>query len=190
MIAEIINFINSELAALQIFTKFEGLTDKISRTDGDKKITFPALFEGNEFTAINFDFTDGLAYHQLNGSASFAEIDSVSGCGIEFEYVIPLKLVGFLNVSVLQNDKYLLFNLCESIAVNLMSNSTALKQSVKSRKVEIMSSSFDSNSESVFNDQFSGIDYKIDNNHAFISVDYEVKLTTSKNCFDINCFLT
>lgn len=170
MIKQVLEHINNELEQLGLFTKFFTLAERISK-DG---ISFPAVYE-DEFKGIDFDFYQSSLYH-VASEASFDILDSQTGCGTDFNYTIPFKLVG----NVKKTDKYTLFDMAESVSITLLkSNFKELKRELSAYSVEISVQGFNSNSEDVFSSEFTGVDYK---GADFFSVNYQVSISLSKAC--------
>lgn len=171
MIKTVLHHINTQLEQLNLFNKYFTLTEKIKREDKE----FPAIFE-SEFKGINFDFHPNVIYHRLNGEPSFAEVESQVGCGTDFIYTIPLKLVAYLK----QETQYNLLDIGEQIAILLFkSNSSALKTLLNAYSTAITSRNINANSQNVFSEEFSNVNQSTAD---FISVDYDVVINGSKNC--------
>lgn len=177
MIKEVLNHINTQLEQLNLFTKYFTLTEKITR--GEK--SFPAVFE-NEFKGFVSDNYNNMVYHRVNGAPSFTEQESQIGCGTDFTYTIPLKLVAYIK----QVDQYNLFNIAENISFLLIKgNSSTLKSTLNAYSASILPRSINTQGEDVFKGEFSD---NVKYSDSFISVDYDVVISMSKACvLDLDC---
>lgn len=183
MIRSTINYINSQIETLGIFSKLNGLTKIWKKGD----MEFPAVYSGGgDLEAINFDYTLANVYHRISGSVGIEQSeDSATGCDILITETYPMRLVCYFPNKILgKDDEYSALRVSTNLKNILPAlNLTSISNDFQLDSIDIELTGIDLDSFSVFDDEFSGIEYKIPAEYNLIALEYDIILTGSQNCF-------
>lgn len=182
MIRSTINYINTQLETLDLFSKLNGLTAVERKTDRE----YPAIYSGGEKDAINFDFSTGSVYHRLIGSVTISQTeDETEGCEIMMTETYRMRLVAYFPKKVLNNDDaYIELKIANNIKRLLaIHNNTLVQNTYGLYNVTCDVNSIDTDAYSVWSSEFKGIDYRVPSSHCLISIDYSIILTGNTTCF-------
>lgn len=180
MIEEVVDYLNIKLTDSGYFNQVYPLVKRIER----EGLIYPAVYtDNNEFANINLDSEGSLSYWRLNSDISYSEQPSTTTIGNEYLTTIPLRLVMFVKKDESQNTVYFEDRLVTDITRRLTSNSVALKQSLKAKRVGIGATKNNIDGRVLATEEYQKVDFEPRYNYAYCSIDFDVKITTNNDCF-------
>lgn len=191
MIEILISYFNTRIDGLKYFAERISLCELI-REDGEETKSFPAQYTGEgEYKQVSdFDFSDGVCYWRKNGDVGESESDMEIGCTTVFERTIPLKLICIKSKS-LNDNAYLSDNIVEDIRGVIEGKSVrAIKSIMNAIKVDVNFVSSNTNALDVYGGEYDNIEGQINYRTAYFSIDIEVVITATTDCFQTICNVT
>lgn len=184
MIRSTIEYLNTQIETLNIFSKLNGLTKLWHK--GEQ--VFPALYSGSgDSEAINFDYSLSSLYHRITGEIKIEQSEEAgAGCDILITETYPLKLVCYFpNLVLGEDDSYSALRVSSNIKNLIPSiNLSTIANTFKLDGVELVVNSINLDSFDVWETEFKGIDFTLPSDKNLISIDYSIILTGSQNCFE------
>jgi len=180
LIHSVITQLNKDLATLNLFTLY-GLTQEEHRGD----LVYPSIYaaKGNS-AAINFDFKKATAYHRLTGSVSVTQEEDDTQCGVLHTEVFPMKLVCYFSNAVYGDDAYSALKTVANIKKELAKLTVeTIEDSFGLFEVSADVTSLLVDSFAVWSAEFTGVPFQVPSTHSLISINYNITLIGSLNCF-------
>ena len=180
MIPSIITHLNIDLGTLNLFTLY-GLVKQEHKGD----LVYPSIYaaKGNS-DAINFDYRKATAYHRLTGDIAVTQEEDDTQCGVIHSEVYPMKLVCYFANTIYGDDAYSALRAVSNIKKELAKLTVAtIEDSFGLFEVSADVTSFSVDSFSVWGDEFTGVPFQVPSTHSIISINYNITLIGSLNCF-------
>ncbi len=181
MIKSTIQYINSQLSTLDIFSKPNELTTQIRKLGK----VYPGIYEGNEIDEINLDFSLASVYHRMTGEIEVEQTeDDTTGCDEKLTETYPMRLVCYFPKTAFDNDAYVELKVANNIKKVLAnSNILSVANDFGLYSVETNVKSLQTDAFEVWKNEFDGIDFRVPSSYCLISIDYDIILTGNLTCF-------
>jgi hypothetical protein len=185
MLQDCITYLNTKLSTLGYFNEVLCLAEKIERNEQ----TYPAIHSGKgEYKAINLDPKGSVSYWRKSADVTINEQENSTGStNVQYETTIPLKLVCFIEKTVYANNQYFSDTLANEIIGYLTTNNSALKSSMKAKKVSVTATSYKTDGRELGVEEYDKIDFEPRYTHAYFSIDFELKIVTNNLCYSDIC---
>lgn len=187
MIKATIEYINGKLASLNYFEKSFGLCEIIVK--GDK--TFPSEYmTAGEYKQINnFDKYNGVSYIRKRGDISInEENNTLEACNILSNVNIPLKLIIVVPRKKLDCDNQYSEDVIAQTIMRTIINSD-LKVALNARQAYLQVDSYNTNSISILNEEYSNYPKKdINYKYAYLSLNITVTAIVTQDCLTRDCY--
>jgi hypothetical protein len=187
MLEIIIPYINEKIETLEMFSKFHGLCEIITK-DGK---SFPAEYCNGEYKQVSeFDKNRGVVYHRLTGNITKAEAedDTSVSCDPFYEMTFPLRTVVCIDKKFLKgvgNDAYLENKIAHNISNVIAGTNKTLRQDLRADSVEISVENNILNRGELFSEEYEGFeDNFIRYEFLYIAINYNVVVTGNVSCFE------
>ena len=188
---EVVDQINLELkedvfSYAPFITKFNGISELIPQKEGDKDTSFPALYDsdGNgEFTGID-DRYNLTVYHRCLGRSYAKEESNFGDNNDNYTETNQMLLVVWAERESLRltkeeiQDKLIL-----GLPTNLTSQFSYDYDGVNS--VQIAANEINTDSKSVWSQEFTGYDYKLSTSQVLFALTYSVEIKYRKSCISV-----
>ena len=188
MLQQVIQYVNIKLQTLNLFTKSYELAEMISKKDGEKEITFPAVKDKTgEYKEIDFDKTPSLCFHIVNGDVSRQTLESITVTKQRFQHDIPIRLFCVIEKKQYKNwSAYTAYTLSQNISTTITeTNVRTLKVALKIHSCSITPTTCSIDSEQVYKEIFKGVDVAFPDDVVFIAVNYTISIIGTVNCVPI-----
>jgi hypothetical protein len=189
MLKEIVEHINTKIAALQLFEKTYGLCEAITK-DGK---SFPAEYCKNEYKQVgDFDKYKGVVYHRLTGSIETEELDEEQtvSCDPFYQRTFPFRTVALIKKSELgiDNDAYLGQRVAQDLLITIGgANNKTLRQDLRVDSISFEVTNLITDRDTIFQEEYKGMDNFFRYEYMYIAIDYEVIVSGSFSCSDLIC---
>ncbi len=186
MLKEIIDYINCKLIPLKITGKPFGLCEIIKNGE----LSFPAIYDLGEYKKIHdIDFNDGVIYHRIRSQYTESNNDeaSTTGCDKYIDRTYYLRCVVICRKNIKGDNQYSDEKIASIISKNInFRNDRELRISLKIDSIDVNISSFNTNRDEVFSQEFKGLEQFINYEYCLIAVDYNLVIGSDISCFE-NC---
>lgn len=184
MLKQVVEHINELITSSGMIEKAYGLCDIIEK-DGKK---FPAEYCLNKYVQVSdFDKYKGLCYHRIDGDVSISQGEDESyGCDVLSSKTYPIILIIGVKKDLFLNDKndaYVELSIIENLESLISSqNNSTLSGDLSADVVSISLTGASTDKYSIFKREYTGIDFKIPVEYAYISISYDVLITKKLSC--------
>jgi hypothetical protein len=187
MIQQVVRYMQNKLDAETIFQSNYGLTELIER---DGKV-FPLFYESNGKYKMDFQPNKwfGASYFRKNGDISFSTGDfpSFKPCEVPVTITIPLTFIGSIRKAKLKcDDNYAGDDLAFYIA-KIFEDINGLRIELSAKRVTFAVGKYSTDSQSIINTEFRGVDVVFKPEYAYLSMEIEVQIQTTKECMFNYC---
>jgi hypothetical protein len=169
------------------FKKKYGLVERITETEGENTIVFPAMFKGGEeYEPVNLELQ--ASYHRMNGPRAVAPSDNnTSGCSKGVTITYPMIMVGCLEID--QQDQYRFEQLANLASYEILGVQfdKQTRRDIKAISVEIMITSINSDRTAVWNAEFDGPAMNVPFNYTIFSIGYDLIIQADSSCLNTCC---
>lgn len=183
MIRSTIEYLNTQIEGLAIFSKLNGLTKLWRKGD----MVFPSIYSGGgDSEAINFDYSTASVYHRIASEISVEQSEETgAGCDILITETYPMRLVAYFpNLILGEDDAYSALRVSSNLKNLIPSiNLTSIASLFRLDGIELAVESINLDSFDVWENEFKGIEFTLPSDKNLISIDYSIILTGSQNCF-------
>ncbi len=193
MIEFIIPYLNTQIDSLGLFKNIIGLAEIITEEEETK---YPAQYcsKGNFKKVLDIDYKNGLIYFRKTGSVTIDPSDNNSvGSENELKITIPLKAVFAIKKNTIKglDDAFIDEKMCLNIVKVISNNNVkSLRQSLLASNVSFVVQNWNTNRDQVWAEEFKGIPMAIDFDYVYASVDFNVTIDGSVECFnDYTCIV-
>lgn len=185
MIELIVDFINLKLSLTKMFEKTFCLVEYINK--GEQKYPAEYISKGN-YESIDFDKHNGVSYVAKRGDVSFEKETTNKSADTFYNVTFPLKLVCFVNRDKLNSDNsYSDDSLATSIISQISSDYSVLRNSLKAKKISVKADSYITDKNTILNNEYDNIDFKVRFNYSYISIDLIIEATIASSCIGGDC---
>lgn len=180
---EIIKRINTELSdSLQLNdmkVKYLGLVEMVYREASDE-INYPAVidYKGNE-VAVPDDNYDMIIYHRMTSQPTYEHQAGFGDTDDETETTTIIMVV-WANAKRLKKDKT---TLLEIVAAKLPTEITAFGDYIYNIRIE--KKGLQTDSKVLFNQEYKGVEYRIDPEHLLAGVNYTIDNYYNRACLSL-----
>jgi len=185
MLKPVIDYINTSLTSLNLFTEINGLCEIIN--DGDR--FFPAYYcDGNYIPVSEISKNKGISYFRLDGAISIDQNteDSSIGCDVYSKKTYPLRLVMCSKKSVYDAGQYSEEKLLNDIEKTIsFRNNKALCLSLGMDVISSISKGSILDRNVLFKDEYN-IENKIGYEYAYIAILLDIVIEGNLSCQDLN----
>lgn len=180
MIREVLTYLNLKLETEGWFNTIHFLAEKVKK----EQAVYPAIYNiMGEYAEINLDVTGSLCYWRKNGSVTFSqEANPTQAKGLQYNVVMPIKLICFVPKSLPYNDAYFADNLALDIIDLLTTTNSALKGLLLAKSARVVAKGYNTDARSVAIEEYDNVNYVPRYTHAYFSVDFEVEVKTNQYC--------
>lgn len=186
MLDTTLKYLNGKVKGLNYFNVQHELVEKIER-DGQ---VFPAVAHGSEYKPIDLDAFGSLCYWRLNGEVNTTSQESETTIGQDYQYDIPLRFIGFARKQP-SDDPYFALNMINGVIGVVTNQSALLSKDLKAKRINITSTKFNIDTREIEQREYENKkDYKADKirfTHAYISIDFNLRVITKSRCLDGIC---
>lgn len=190
MIENIITYLDDKISALKLFSEQIGLCEIITETnlEGESK-SYPAKYLGSgEYKSVgDFDLSDGLIYFRKTGNVTEEIAESQVACRTNFVRNYPIRIIAAKKKDI-KDDEFIADTLFEEVRNTIEGQSIKeLKTLLKAVKVNILIEEYDTNRETIFDEEYEGLESPFPYELAFVAIDIIVEVTATKQCFTNIC---
>jgi hypothetical protein len=182
MIDQVITYLNTQIESADLYTRFYGLCEKITK---DGKM-FPAEFRYGQYNQVSDFDKGGTVYHRLIGDVDVNESDEENpvGCDPFHEKTYPMRLVAVVKK---RNTAYTDINLSNDLSNTIVfSNNKTLRTALSADNVSVEVTGISTDREKIFKEEYEGMEMFFDYEYSIIAIDYNIKITGNVSCFQIN----
>ena len=185
MINQIITYLNTKLSDIGYFNTVYCLAEKVKKGED----VYPAVYNSfGEYIRLELDQKGSACYWRKNGDVKFSdEKNETQASGLQYNTVIPLKLVCFINKQSPYDDNYFADNLASDIIGYLTTTNAALKKSLLAKSVRITATKYSTDARVISADEYDNVNFEARYSHAYFSIDFEVEVKTNQNCYSTFC---
>lgn len=188
MLQLVIQYMVTSLTNASLFGKVHGLVSFI--TVGEK--TYPALYESNgkyRNTPLDPSKWFGVAYFRKNGPVTFSQngIEQFKPCAVPVQVTIPLKLVCTIKKSELNCDDEFASDELAMYIGKLLSDINSIRAELKARRVTFNVDQYITDPNEIMSSERQGLENTVKSEYAYLSMDIEVQIDTTKDCMFDYC---
>lgn len=188
MIDIIIKYCENNLKDLNLYEKLYGMAELIKNTKGQQ---YPLVYksDGNLIHVTEFSDWYGMGYFRKDGTVSFEpdnDANVYSPCQNNIIMTVPLKFVGSVKKSLLKDDAFT----CDRVAITTMkalqNKNPKMRGELNASQVYFDVTAYETDPQKIFNREYDQ-DNKIKYEYCYVSVDFEVRVHTTKECITNFC---
>lgn len=180
MIAKSLNYINSKIETLNLFSVVLCLCEKIRK--GEQQ--YPAIPNGKEYNKIDLDKSDGKCYWRLIGDVSIEEVERMNSCGVDYLFKAPLKLVCFIDRKKSNSTQE---EIIGAIIKEVTTTNAFLQSELSAKRVRVICKSYKTDREELAREEYTNIDFTPKYSYLYFSIEVELSVLTSSNCIPALC---
>lgn len=188
MIDIIIKYCENNLKDLNLYEKLYGMAELVKNAKGQQ---YPLVYksDGNLIHVTEFSEWYGMGYFRKDGVVSFepdADANTFSPCQNNIIMTVPLKFVGSVKKSLLKDDAFT----CDRVAITTMkalqNKNPKMRGELNASQVYFDVTAYETDPQKVFNAEYDQ-DNKVKYEYCYVSVDFEVRVHTTKECITNFC---
>lgn len=194
MIAEVVAFINTQLETIDFVKETKGIAEIITETQGENTVTRPAIYCGKDEldkSLSDIDKTNGVVYHRLVGPVEREsnEDANAKGCDIYIDQTFPMLMIAAVKKELTGMDVNSVDSKIAETLMNMITtdNAASLQNSLDLDTVRIFGTEYNTNRYEVFDEEYTGIDFFVKFEYAYVSINYSVTLSAQLSCFEKLC---
>lgn len=186
---EIIDYINTQINALNIFTKLLGLAEILTTEDNEENVVkYPVIYISND-ELDKIDVEGSKVYHRQNGDLSISENGTQpNGCERYLDYTFPMKMVALVDRNEFEDCNYTPINLMTTLSntVNI-NNVDGTAQGLNGGSFSIVVTGGSTDRQEIFDAEYSNSGKLPDFKIAYVSLEYNIIWTGNQSCFEGVC---